>query len=228
MKDQVCDLDSCFLCRHCMKEWKVLIGVQKKTLVFKKGKNIFKEGDSVQGIFFMYKGSAKVSKNWGEQKELILHFAKPGDVLGHRGFGGNASYPVSATAIEDSKVCFIDNHLFHSILQTNPTFTYHLMNVYATELQKAERKMRDLVHRDMKGRIAIALSEIAAIFGFNKEGFISVPVTRQDIASFAGTTYETIFKFFNELVDQNILITSGKSIKINDRKRMEEFIKEEN
>jgi len=224
MKDACCTLDNCFLCRHCIPDWKELIGVRKKTEYIKKGKSIITEGQAVQGIYFMYEGSAKVFKNWGDQKELILRFVRPGDVLGLRGFGGDTVYPISATATEDSRVCFIDNTFLETILLTNPSFTYQLMKVYAAELQNAEKKMSELVHRDVRGRIALALLEIELIFGTNVEGYISVSLTRQDIASFAGTTYETIFKFFNELLDQKILATSGKSIKIIDRSRLGNFI----
>lgn len=227
MNGEVFDHEACFLCRHCIPEWRQLISAKKKTLSVKKGKHIFREGDPVEGIFFMYEGSAKVSKNWGGQKELILRFARPGDVLGLRGFGGDAVYPISAITIEDSTLCFVDNNFFETILQTNHAITYQLLKIYAAELQKAEKKMRDLVHRDVRGRIAQALLEIQQCFGVNNDGFIAVPVTRQDIASFAGTTYETIFKFFNQLLDLKILSTSGKSIRINESSRLESFISEQ-
>lgn len=224
MKSSACDLESCFLCRNCISEWKELIGLKKKTFFFKKGEAIFSEGTPVRGMFFINEGFAKIAKNWGAQKELILRFARPGDVLGLRGFGGEHGYPVSAVAIEDTKVCFIDNDFLDTVQHTNLSFTIQLMNVYAAELQKAERRMRDLVHMDVKSRIAVALLELEEVFGANSEGFISVPVSRQDIASFSGTTYETIFKFFNELLEKQILITAGKSIKISDRDRLSGFI----
>src|SRR6476620_3360157 len=199
MAEQKCDLESCFLCRHCLPEWKTLVTVHKKTLLFKKGKKIFEEGDSVEGIFFIYEGSVKVSMSWEDGKELLIRFAKRGDVLGHRGFGGNLLYPISATALEDTKVCFIDSSFLETTFKANTAFTYQLMQLYASELQKAEKRMRDLAHREVKGRIALALLEISDVFGTGEDQYILVPVTRQDIASYAGTTYETVFKFFNEL-----------------------------
>ena len=224
MAQQNCDLNTCFLCRHCIPDWKALIDTKKETLSYKKGKTIFSEGDPVRGIYFMYEGWAKVSKNWGPQKELLLRFAKPGDVVGHRGFGGDLHYPVAATALEDCKVCFISNEFLETILQTNPSFTRELMKVYAEELQKVEKRMRDLIHRDVKGRIALALQEMAETFGTDSEGYPTVTVARQDIASFAGTTYETVFKFFSELQANKVISTSGKRIRINNSKRLQKFI----
>src|SRR4051812_48302289 len=106
MPESACNLNDCFLCRHSAAEWKELIAIKKKTLFFRKGKSIFREGDEVKGIYFLFSGSIKVHQQWTGDKELIIRFAKAGDVLGHRGLA-EATYPVSATAMEDSKLCFI-------------------------------------------------------------------------------------------------------------------------
>ncbi len=226
MQKADCQLDRCFLCQHSIPAWKTLIALKKSTYVFKKGKKIFHEGEPVKGIYFINEGSVKVSKNWGEQKELILRFAKAGDVLGHRGFGGDLFYPISATALEDCKVCFIDNDFLETSLMANVSLCFQLMQVYAQELQKAEKRMRDLVHMEVKGRIVLSLFEILDAFGTREDGYIALPISRQDIAYYAGTSYETVFKFFTELSSKNILITLGKNIKINDRKALKAFLKE--
>ena len=51
----------------------------------RKGKTIFKEGDPVEGIYFMYTGWVKIHKEWTHPKELILRFAGAGEIIGHRG-----------------------------------------------------------------------------------------------------------------------------------------------
>src|SRR5882762_8727365 len=56
------------------------------------------------------------------------------------------------------------------------------------ELQESERKMRNLAHMQVKGRIARALMELREKFGLTQEGFIDIALSRQDLASFAGTT----------------------------------------
>lgn len=227
MQPVPCQLDRCFLCQHCLPQWKSLIAVKKTTLVFKKGRKLFEEGEPVKGIYFIYEGSVKVSKNWGPQKELLLRFARVGDVVGHRGFGGDLQYPISATALEDCKVCFIDNDFLEASLHANAALTYQLMQLFAKELQKAEKRMRDLVHRDVKERVVLALFELMDSFGLDEEGFIALSITRQDIASYAGTSYETVFKFFTEWSSQNILRTSGKSIKLNNPKALEALLTEQ-
>jgi CRP-like cAMP-binding protein len=223
MQEVACNVSSCFLCSFCIPAWKEAIAFHKKTFQFKKGEEIFREGDPVKGIYFIYTGSVKVYKQWGEQKQLILRFAKAGDILGHRGLGGVVEYPIGATALEDTNACFITNDFLEATLKTNHELSYKLMHFYATELQKAEKRMRDLAHMEVKGRVAEALLELVNVFGVDKHQHIAATITRQDIASYAGTTYETVFKFFNELAEDTIISTNGKSIKINDTSRLQQF-----
>jgi CRP/FNR family transcriptional regulator len=132
---------------------------------------------------------------------------------------------VSATALEDSKICFIDNDFFEATLHNNPSLTYQFMHLYADELQRAELRMRNLALMEVKGRIAGTLLELADTFGTGKNKYISVPVNRQDIAAYSGTTYETVFKFLRTLIANKTITVSGKNIRINDMARLKSLVK---
>lgn len=220
---KACDLQSCFLCTRCLPEWRAAIGNQKENRKIKKGAPVFREDEPVAGIFFIYSGNVKIHKRWGSEKELIVRFAKGGDIIGYRGLGNEMMYPVSATALEDVVVCFIDLHFFETTLQVNHQLTYDLMQLYAGELQEAERRMRNLVHMEVKGRIAETLLMLKKTFGVNKQGFINITLTKQDMASYAGTTYETFSRVTNELVNDKTIKVSGKNVAIVKEKKLEEM-----
>jgi len=208
-----CDLKTCLLCRLCHKEWTAAIDAHRSNFKVNKGEVIFTEGDEVKGIYFVYEGTVKVHKHWGD-KELILRFAKKGAIIGHRGLGKDLVYPVSGTAIEPSTVCFVELDFFQASLKVNYEFLYELMQFFAAELKESERNMRNLAHMPVKGRILQALLTLEEKFGMTAEGFINIIISRQDLASFAGTTYETLFRVLNELSAENIIITNEKQIKI--------------
>ncbi|RFM28259.1 Crp/Fnr family transcriptional regulator [Deminuibacter soli] len=222
-----CDLKSCFLCQLCQPEWNPAIAAYRKTLSYKKGEVIFKEGDLVKGIFFVYNGIVKVHKQWGTEKELIIRFARQGDVFGHRGFGKETYYPISATALEPLTVCYIDIPFFLTTLKMNYDFIFKLMSFYAAELQESERNMRNLAHMPVKGRIVNALLRLQEKFGVTSEGFIGITLSRQDLASYAGTTYETVFRIINEFVEDNLIKLSGKDIGIVNMPKLEQLIEEQ-
>jgi CRP-like cAMP-binding protein len=207
-----CNLKDCFLCRHVLAHWLPAIKANKTNIQFKKGEIIFNEGDKVRGIYFVYSGIVKVHKQWDEKKELIVRFAKTGDMFGYRGLGNEKIYPVSTTAINQVTVCYIDLAFFDVTLQANHSLTYSLMQFYANELQDAEKRMRNLVHMEVRGRVAETLLLLRANFGLSEEGFINIILSRQDIASHAGTTYETLFRIMQAFIKSKLIQVKGKKI----------------
>lgn len=95
-----------------MQDWLPAIDIHRKNFEVKKGQTIFSEGDPVTGIYFIYNGTVKVHKKWDKEKELIIRFAKQGDILGHLGLGNDSFYPVSTTALEPVTVCYLDLAFF--------------------------------------------------------------------------------------------------------------------
>ena len=209
-----CDPSICFLCKYCIAEWRPSIQQFKNTIRLKKGEQLFKEGDVVNGIYFLKNGKLKVHKSWEKDRQMVIRFAKEGDIIGHRGLGNDAVYPVTATALEDVTACFVETVFFLRSLQLNPDFALQVMIFYADELQDAEKRIRDLALMDVRGRIADTFLMLHKRFGVDREGFIDITLTKQDIASFAGTIYETFFKITDELVKQKIILYSGKRLKI--------------
>ena len=214
-----CDLNSCSFCRQCLKEWLPAIDANRRTLQVNRGEAFIGEGEKVTGVYFVYEGAVKVHKKWGD-KELIVRFAKKGDIVGHRGLGNDIYYPVSATAIEPSVVCFIDIDFFVASLKVNQEFLFQLMMFFAEELKVSERKMRNLAHMPVKGRVAQALLALQEKFGSKQDGFIDLTLSKQDLASYTGATYETVFRVLNELVKENLVRLSGKNIGIVDIKNL--------
>lgn len=220
-----CDLKSCFFCTQCEKEWIPAIDAHRKTIAYKKGEVIFSEGEPVKGVYFVYKGKVKVHKQWGD-KELIIRFANQGQIFGHRGLGHNNIYPVSGTAIENTEACFIDVDFFTSTLKVNQGFLLELMLFFADDLQESERRMRNLAHMPVRGRLAQALLALDQKFGRTEEGAINIQLSRQDIASYVGSTYETIFRLMNDFIGEGLIETSGKNIVLKESEKLMQVTQE--
>ncbi|WP_295122000.1 Crp/Fnr family transcriptional regulator [uncultured Chitinophaga sp.] len=221
-----CDLKTCLMCRLCLKEWLPAVEAHRKNYTLNKGQLLFSENDAVTGIYFIYSGKMKVHKHWSKDKELIVRFARKGDIVGHRGIGTELIYPVSATALEPTTVCYIDMDFFKSSLKVNNEVLYELMMFYARELQESEKKMRNLAHMTVKGRIATALLMLLQKFGADEDGYINLNLSKQDLASYTGTTYETAFRMMNELINDNAVEVAGKNIKVINAGKLEKLGRE--
>lgn len=219
-KGKCCDLGTCLMCSLVLKEWKPAIDSHRKNFIAKKGEQIIQEGDPVAGVYFVYEGNVKVHKHWGD-KELIVRFANTGKIFGHRGLGTHSSvYPISATALEETSLCFIDLEFFMATLKVNHDFAFNLMLFYADELQESEKKMRNLALMAVKNRLAVALLQLKEQFGLDKAGNLNIELSKQDLAAFTGATYETVFRMTTELINEGLIALSRKQIRIIDEDKL--------
>lgn len=213
------DATNSFLYQKCLKEWWPALDANREIIHYKKGEILFKEGEKVQGVFFMLEGVVKVHKHWGQDKELIIRFAHNYDIVGHRGLStNNLFYPVTATALTNCAICFLDLDFFMATIKVNTQFMYDFMMFMADELQLSEQRMSDLAHMPVKGRAAKALLELQQKFGINAEGYIAFTISRQDISAFIGTTYESVYKLMAEFTESGLIKTNSKDIAIIDTK----------
>lgn len=219
-----CNLRNCFLCRHTSEGERQQTGLHRQNLTFKKGEVLFREGEPVKGVYFVYSGSAKVHKQWENDKQLIIRFAAQGAIMGHRGLGSKLIYTVSATALEPLVVCFVELDHFRELMRSNGHLCYDLLVQFAEELENAEQKMRDLALMPVKGRIAQALLRLEEQFGTNRQGAIDFRIAWNDLAAFTATTYETVFRTLKGMIGEGLLEVNRKVITLNDRKRLQDLV----
>ncbi|MBW6482369.1 MAG: Crp/Fnr family transcriptional regulator [Vicingaceae bacterium] len=211
-----------FLKQYCSPEWQAFVDFHKETREFKANEIILNEGDPVNGFLIINKGKAKVYSTNSEGKEMIIRLAADGYIIGHRGFGGDWTYPVSAKAYEKTIVTYIPLTIFNQVARANVEFTYQLMMFFAEELRQSEEK-NNLI--PVKNRVAKAILANYAVFGSDPKDSlkISYTISRKDFASKANTTYETVIRVLAELNKENIIQLQAKSIRILDLQRLKEI-----
>lgn len=215
--------EHCFMCSRVLNDWLPVLELERKVFRVKKGRSVFVEGDPVEGIYFVMGGLIKVHKDWGG-KELILRFAVQDTVLGHRGLSvQDDPYPVSATALQDSVVCFVPKSVFLSSLMVNQQFCADLLMFLAEELRLSEQKMLDINLKSVKSRMSKAILVLARDFGTDADQQLNISLNKNDLAAYAGTTYETSFRIMNELIASGCLKVKGKLIQIVDAAALERF-----
>ncbi|QIY83241.1 Crp/Fnr family transcriptional regulator [Chryseobacterium sp. NEB161] len=211
---------TCFMCQNITQDWWQMIDLKRYLIKVKKGQKFIEEGNEMSGVYFIQDGFVKVHKHWGE-REMIVRFGKKGDIVGHRGIStANLLSPISATAMKDSVLCFVELDFFKTLLKTNNTFAYELMMFYAEELHWSEQKMGSLFQLSVKERFIVNLLYLIDHLGLDKENVLKAELTKTDLAAYIGTTYETMHRVISDMENENILIFSGKRIKIADLEKL--------
>jgi len=222
-----CDSVNCYINRFASNTWKKKAAKVKVTYRFNKGESIFKEGDTVLGIYFIYEGKVKVYNSGHNNKTQIVRFGTSGKILGHRGFGKITTYPIGASAIEESIVCFIPKATFIEILHHNPGVALELVNFYAEELRRAENKLRSLSQMTVKQKIAEAILTLAEIYGtrtITGIDFLKVQLSRQEYADITGASLEEVIRTLSLFNKQKLINLNGKQIGIVEKKSLEAML----
>lgn len=223
-KLKVCD-HSCFMCRYVVMDWWENIDLRRQIIKMKKGQRFIDEGSDAEGVYFVQEGLVKVHQRW-DDKERIVRFAKKGDIVGHRGMSKEKStFPISATCLENTVLCFIPIDFFKSLLKTNPSLTYELLMFYADELQISEQQVTNQVHLSVKGRLAWSFLLLEEKMGTDEDGCIRLVLSKTDLAAYVGSTYESVYRMIAELKTEGIVELINKRIKIKDRVQLLNYSK---
>ena len=198
---------------YCSEGWCEYILFHSDTIVVKSDDFIFKAGEDTLGIHIINSGKIKVITKTGNDTERIIRLAAEEDILGHRGFGDPWKYTVSAVALEDTELLFIPLKIFNEAIRSNPEFAFFMMMFFAEELRESERLASQLPIRNV---IASVLYNNLKVFGYAKgsKSKLSHTLSRKDLASQAGTRYETLVRTLADFNNEGIIKIEGKSIHI--------------
>jgi CRP-like cAMP-binding protein len=212
---------------HCSPEWRKLIAQRTTELRFAAGEQIFKEKQPADQLYIMNTGKAKVHSSFAPGSSRILRFARDGQVLGHRGIGLDFTYTVSATALTACSVQMIPMPLFLEVLKANANFGFHFMLFLAEELRRSEEQVKNLMNMTVLQRVAKALRATADCFGFDPDdkNLLAYTPSRQDLADYAGATYESTIRALGELQKKKVIKTMGREIRIVNSKALQALLK---
>ena len=204
------------------KEWQEFILFHSEVVHFKSGDYLFKVGDDTHGIYLLNQGKVKVTTNGVNNTERIVRLATVNDVIGHRGFGGTWKYTVSAVALEDCVLLFIPLKIFEFAFKSNADFAYYMLIFFAEELRQSEKFASQLPIRNV---IASVLYDNLKTFGYAEGSTtkLSYTLSRKDMASKAGTRYETVIRTLADFNNEKIIKIDGKSIHILDEQLLFEL-----
>lgn len=218
-----CINTNCFIKKHLHLEKMQDFVLEKTNFSCKKGQQFMIEGAPMQGLYFIYKGKAKVLKTGIYGKEQIVRLTTDGDTIGFRGFGTSNRYLIAASAIEDIVLCNFSNEVMQGILKSIPEFTYDMMLFYAEELNKSENKVKKIAQMNVRERVIDTLLYLLKKFG-QTNSLIDINLSRKEIADYAGTTDEQVTRIFSSLKKEGLIKIIGKRIGILEVEKMQKEI----
>lgn len=190
---------------------------------YKKREVIFHMGDKPHYIFFLNKGKVKTFKTHDDGKEFITNIFQEGDFFGHLPLIEDKTYSDSAIVMEESEICKIPKDDFLSLLYKNREVSKKFIKMLSNRVEEQEKQLLRMAYDSVKKRTAEALLQLKKHYpSKNKEKFI-IPMTRQDLASIAGTATETLIRCLSEFKEDKLIEFNGREIVILNQKGLEDL-----
>lgn len=188
----------------------------------KKGQSLFQSGQPFKELFAVRAGSFKsgVLSRSGDLRVTGFHL--PGDMLGFDGIA-QQRHNFEVKALEHSEVC---------------AMPFEHVAVLARELQPVQRLFMQMMGQQIVCDSAILMilgslsaEERVAAFLVNllerlkARGFsgseLTLPMQRQDVASYLGLKTETVSRAFAALVDMDLIHVSNRTVRVLDFEALE-------
>jgi signal transduction histidine kinase len=120
-------------------ELQTLQGVAKE-ISFPAGQQIFKEGDTGDGLYVVQDGLVQISALIGQGERRVLSRVGPGDFFGEMAVLDNEPRSASASAEIDTRVYFVPRDALLQMLERSPRLGASLVRVVSRRLREFNRQ----------------------------------------------------------------------------------------
>lgn len=218
-------IDTCAKCTAAWKNYRHLSGQELKLVnenrfeaSFRTGEVIVKQGSPASNALFLSKGMAKVYIEGPGGKSFILFIARPGRmIMGPGGFTGSRN-TYSVSALTPVQACFVNFSILRHLARTNGKFAEGMLEDISAESLNDHRRLFNLTHKKMRGRLAETLLYLADDI-FSSDEF-DILLSRQELGEMASMAKESVVRIMKEFSLDGIISYRSSRLKITDRQKL--------
>jgi CRP-like cAMP-binding protein len=190
---------------------------------FKKGAEIYREGEDAGAIFNIISGVVKVYTQGPGNGELVGAFLFSEDLFG---LAQEGRYVNSAKAVTPVTVYRIPIAALRTQFSADATLEFHVIAKLCHELRQAQRHAFVLACKHMVAKLTLFLQMLEQLELAKGEPVneIYIPMSRSDIADYVGASLPAISRAFRTLTTRGVLqVRNRQHVKIVDQRAFEKL-----
>jgi CRP/FNR family transcriptional regulator, cyclic AMP receptor protein len=189
---------------------------------FAKGSSIYLPADAADSAFLLADGRVRLCTTTPDGKQSILAFVEPGELFGELALVEVAEREERAEAVSNSTIVLIPGDVLCSMMEESAQLAIGVTKLIGLRRKRVERRLRSLLFRNNRDRLAHLLVELAEQYGNpNSEGIeLAVRLSHQDLASIIGATRETVTTLLGEMQTQKLLRIQRQKLILLDIQRL--------
>lgn len=169
-----------------------------------KGGIVFFESDENTYLFNIVSGAVRLSKLLSDGRRQVTGFLFPGDFVG---LSVADVYAYTAEALSDTSLCRFNRASLIKLLDRFPKLEHRLLELASNELVEAQAHLLMLGQKHVMEKISSTLIHLMRRIGqrYDDAIVIDLPMTRTDLAEYAGVTTESVSRCFTRLRKQSVI-----------------------
>ncbi|MBI4930354.1 MAG: Crp/Fnr family transcriptional regulator [Bacteroidetes bacterium] len=211
-----CGLKQSSVFQNCADELLDELFSNKQFRQYGKNEILIRQNDSFEGVFCIQEGTVKVSTSGNKNKDFILWFARPGDMIGIDSFINNKNHSFTAITVEPVSACFVPDTDFKKLVSKDPAIARKLMKVLCEEINFIETRITSISQKSIREQFAEVLISIATKNKKSIVGNTSINYSIKDLANIIGTTNNYLYKILSDLNEKNVVSIRNKKLVIKD------------
>jgi len=182
-------------------------------VVLQPGESIIKEGLISSHIAYLKTGLAKICKKGVKGIDQILKIVKPGSYLGMQTALSSKIHQYSASAVEESTVCYIGIWTFKELISRNANFANELILYLCRDELGYFNRFVNVHQKQIDGRLADTILLFSDEINDGQKEF-TIPLSRNDLAALVCATRESVTRAIKDLSDIGTIKANGKQFEI--------------
>ena len=169
-----------------------------------KGATVFFEGDENAYLFNVVSGAVRLSKLLSDGRRQVTGFLFPGDFLG---LSVADIYAYSAETLSETSLCRFNRANLIKLLHRIPQLEHRLLELASNELIEAQAHMMLLGQKQVTEKVSSTLVHLMKRIGQRRDDeiVINLPMTRTDLAEYAGVRTESVSRCLTRLRKQSVI-----------------------
>jgi CRP-like cAMP-binding protein len=190
------------------------LGVGSRVREWQGGEIVFSPAQRPRSVHLLTRGRVRVYRAAPGGREATLRYVRPGELFGELAAFGSQPRESFAVAVVRSTVLEIERAALLRLLSGRADLALEVLKQVGMRLERMERRVEDLVFRDVRARVARALLLLAEDFG-RPEGEqvgIDIPLSQAELATLVGATRQTVNGVLSDLEDEGVLRVEHRRI----------------
>ena len=175
-----------------------------RSVTYKKNELIYHAGDESDSLYIINKGRVRIYRLSDSGKEQLVRMLNPGEFTGEMALFSESTHESYAEAIVDTKICMIKRSDLQEFLLKYPSIALKVIAEFSSRLEASEKQTTRFSTEKVETRIALYLAESLNDEELGAAEF-TLPMSKKDLASYLGTTPETISRKFNDLEEKGYI-----------------------